>query len=101
MANHCTWTLSLGTLFLLDQNILLAEFGPKEFFGPKERCGQVIRMAKRNDTVSLEIVLALCEFGQLVSLVSLKVVLVLGEFGQLASFVSLKVVLGLGEFRVT
>ena len=50
LANHCTWTLSLGTLFLLDRNILLAKFCPKEFFGPKERCGQEIRQAKRNDT---------------------------------------------------
>ena len=52
LTNHCTWTLSLGTLCLLDQNILLAKFGPKEFSGPREKSGQVIRMAKRNDTVS-------------------------------------------------
>ena len=36
---------------LLDQIILLDQLWPKEFFGPKERCGQVIRMAKRNDTL--------------------------------------------------
>ena len=48
--------------------------------------------------VSLKLVLALGEFGQLASFVSLKVVLTLGEFGQLANFVSLKVVLALGEF---
>ena len=28
LANHCTWTFSLGTLLLLDQNILLAKFRP-------------------------------------------------------------------------
>ena len=48
--NIKAWPYLLDQI-LLDQIILLDKLWPKEFFGPKERCGQVIRMAKRNDTL--------------------------------------------------
>ena len=50
--NIKAWPYLLDQI-LLDQIILLDKLWPKEFFGPKERCGQEICMAKRNDTVPL------------------------------------------------